>query len=96
MNTVDSFKRRSTSGDSLPLPAVCTSVPLGGGTDGAGISAGLVSTKFTGAACTRSDVLAGQYFLRLASRRVRQSLAALTDNDDTMTTAAANAALERF
>jgi len=45
---------------------------------------------------TRSDVLAGQYFLRLASRRVRQSLAALTDNDDALTTAAADAALERF
>jgi acyl-CoA dehydrogenase family protein 9 len=42
------------------------------------------------------DVLAGKYFLRLADRRVRQSLAALRDNDDTMTTATANAVLERF
>ena len=43
-----------------------------------------------------SEIQAGKYFLRLASRRVRQSLAALSDNDDDMTTAAANAALERF
>jgi acyl-CoA dehydrogenase family protein 9 len=42
------------------------------------------------------DILAGKYYLRLASRRVRQSLAALTDNDDEMTTATANAALEKF
>jgi alkylation response protein AidB-like acyl-CoA dehydrogenase len=43
----------------------------------------------------RRDVLAGKYFLRLASRRVRQSLAALTDNDDEMTTATANGVLEK-
>src|SRR5207244_7922619 len=42
------------------------------------------------------DLLAGKYFLRLANRHVRQHLAALTDNDDAMTTAAANAALEKF
>jgi alkylation response protein AidB-like acyl-CoA dehydrogenase len=42
------------------------------------------------------DVAAGKYFLRLADRRVRQSLAALKDNDDTMTTATANAVLEKF
>ena len=41
------------------------------------------------------DVVAGRYFLRLADRRVRQNLAALWDNDDEATTAAANAALER-
>jgi alkylation response protein AidB-like acyl-CoA dehydrogenase len=41
------------------------------------------------------DVTAGRYFLRLANRRVRQCLTALTDNDDDMTTAAANAALEK-
>src|SRR5579871_4147422 len=39
------------------------------------------------------DAVSGKYFLRLANRRIRQSLAALTDNDDEMTTAAANAAL---
>jgi alkylation response protein AidB-like acyl-CoA dehydrogenase len=43
----------------------------------------------------RRDAIAGRYFLKLADRRVRQNLAALTDNDDAMTTAAANAALER-
>jgi alkylation response protein AidB-like acyl-CoA dehydrogenase len=42
------------------------------------------------------DVLAGKYFLRLADRRVRHSLAALKDNDDAMTTATANAVLEKF
>jgi hypothetical protein len=42
------------------------------------------------------DVAAGQYFLRLANRRIRQSLAALTDNDDALTTATANAVLEKF
>jgi alkylation response protein AidB-like acyl-CoA dehydrogenase len=41
------------------------------------------------------EVLAGRYFLRLANRRIRQNLAALTDNDDEQTTATANAALER-
>ena len=40
------------------------------------------------------DLLAGEAFLHLASRRARQHLAALTDNDDAITTAAANAALE--
>jgi alkylation response protein AidB-like acyl-CoA dehydrogenase len=42
------------------------------------------------------DVAAGRYFLTLANRRIRQNLAALTDNDDAQTTAAANAALERM
>jgi len=41
----------------------------------------------------RRDVLAGRYFLRLADRRVRQSLAALSDNDDGLTTATADAFL---
>jgi alkylation response protein AidB-like acyl-CoA dehydrogenase len=40
------------------------------------------------------DVTAGRCFLRLADRRIRQNLAALNDNDDDQTTAAANAALE--
>lgn len=39
------------------------------------------------------DIQAGRYFLRLADRRIRHNLAALSDNDDEMTTAAANAAL---
>jgi alkylation response protein AidB-like acyl-CoA dehydrogenase len=42
----------------------------------------------------RRDAQAGRYFLTLANRRVRQNLAALNDNDDEATTAAANAALE--
>jgi alkylation response protein AidB-like acyl-CoA dehydrogenase len=41
------------------------------------------------------DVTAGRYFLKLANRRIRQHLAALADNDDEGTTAAANAALHR-
>ena len=41
----------------------------------------------------RRDRLAGTYFLRLADRRVRQCLAALSDNDDEQTTATADAAL---
>jgi alkylation response protein AidB-like acyl-CoA dehydrogenase len=42
------------------------------------------------------DVTAGRYFLTLADRRIRQNLAALWDNDDALTTQAANAALEKF
>jgi hypothetical protein len=42
------------------------------------------------------DVAAGRYFLRLSDRRIRQCLAALTDNDDAHTTATANAVLEKF
>jgi acyl-CoA dehydrogenase family protein 9 len=41
----------------------------------------------------RRDAQAGRYFLTLANRRIQQNLAALTDNDDDATTAAANAAL---
>jgi alkylation response protein AidB-like acyl-CoA dehydrogenase len=41
----------------------------------------------------RRDVIAGQCFLKLSDRRIRQCLAALGDNDDEMTTAAAEAAL---
>ena len=40
------------------------------------------------------EVLAGKYFLRLADRRVRQSLATLADNDDAMTTQTADAYLQ--
>jgi acyl-CoA dehydrogenase family protein 9 len=43
----------------------------------------------------RRDAQAGRYFLALANRRIQQNLAALTDNDDDATTAAANAALEK-
>ncbi len=42
------------------------------------------------------DVAAGRYFLRLSSRRVRQCLAALSDNDDRETTATADAVLAKF
>jgi acyl-CoA dehydrogenase family protein 9 len=41
------------------------------------------------------DLTAGRYFLRLANRRIRQNLAALNDNDDDLTTDAADAALGR-
>ena len=37
------------------------------------------------------DVQAGRYFLKLSNRRIRQCLAALNDNDDTETTATADA-----
>jgi len=43
-----------------------------------------------------ADVTAGRYFLKLANRRMLQNLAALGDNDDEQTTAAANAALGRY
>jgi alkylation response protein AidB-like acyl-CoA dehydrogenase len=43
----------------------------------------------------RRQVTAGQYFLTLANRRIRHNLAALWENDDEMTTAAADAALGR-
>jgi alkylation response protein AidB-like acyl-CoA dehydrogenase len=48
------------------------------------------------AAETARGVQAGRYFLRLADRRVRHSLAALSDNDDAMTTATADAWLEKY
>jgi len=41
------------------------------------------------------DVQAGRYFLQLANRRIRQNLAALNDNDDSQTTATADAVLKR-
>ena len=37
------------------------------------------------------DLAAGRYYLRLSSRRVRQCLAALADNDDDLTTETADA-----
>lgn len=40
------------------------------------------------------EVTAGRYFLKLADRRIRQNLAALSDHDDDWTTKAANSALE--
>jgi acyl-CoA dehydrogenase family member 9 len=42
------------------------------------------------------DIVAGKYFLQIADRRIRQHLAALTDNDDAMTTPTANAVLDSF
>jgi acyl-CoA dehydrogenase family member 9 len=39
------------------------------------------------------DVIAGRHFLALAYRRIKQNLAALTENDDSSTTKAANAAI---
>jgi hypothetical protein len=42
-----------------------------------------------------ADVQAGRYFLTLSNRRIRQCLAALTDNDDAETTATADAVLAR-
>jgi hypothetical protein len=44
---------------------------------------------------SQRDLAAGRYFLKLANRRVKQNLAALWDNDDEASTAAAKAALER-
>jgi len=44
----------------------------------------------------RRDAQAGRYFMTLTNRRIKQNLAALTDNDDDATTAAANAALESY
>jgi alkylation response protein AidB-like acyl-CoA dehydrogenase len=46
-------------------------------------------------AAMAADVKAGRYFLTLSDRRIRQSLAALGDNDDTDTTATADAVLAR-
>jgi alkylation response protein AidB-like acyl-CoA dehydrogenase len=45
------------------------------------------------AAERRRDVQAGRYFLTISDRRIRQSLEALSDNDDAETTKAADAAL---
>jgi alkylation response protein AidB-like acyl-CoA dehydrogenase len=45
------------------------------------------------AAQRRRDVQAGRYFLTISDRRVRQCLAALSDNDDAETTKTADAAL---
>ncbi|HEV3082343.1 MAG TPA: acyl-CoA dehydrogenase family protein [Gemmataceae bacterium] len=42
----------------------------------------------------KKHIAAGKHFLRLASRRIRQNLAALNDNDDEQTTATANAFLK--
>lgn len=42
------------------------------------------------------EVAAGRYYLRLADRRIKQCLAALTDNDDPHTAATADAVLARY
>jgi len=41
----------------------------------------------------KAESSAGRYFLRLADRRIASNFAALSDNDDALTTAAADAAL---
>jgi acyl-CoA dehydrogenase family member 9 len=41
----------------------------------------------------RADITAGRCFLKIADRRIQQNLAALWDNDDDLTTQAADAAL---
>jgi acyl-CoA dehydrogenase family member 9 len=43
----------------------------------------------------QTDIVAGRYFLKIANRRIRQNLAGLWDNDDELTTKAADAALEK-
>jgi alkylation response protein AidB-like acyl-CoA dehydrogenase len=45
---------------------------------------------------SRSSILAGKYYLKLSDRRIRQSLAALSDHDDDMTIATADAALSEL
>jgi acyl-CoA dehydrogenase family member 9 len=44
---------------------------------------------------TNREVIAGRYFLRLSDRRFRHSMAALSDNDDALTTQTADAILGR-
>jgi alkylation response protein AidB-like acyl-CoA dehydrogenase len=43
-----------------------------------------------------ADIDAGRYFLKYSDRRIRQSLAALSDNDDAMTTTTANTVLAQY
>jgi alkylation response protein AidB-like acyl-CoA dehydrogenase len=42
------------------------------------------------------EVQVGRYYLKLSDRKIRQALAALTDNDDKETTQTADAVLERY
>jgi acyl-CoA dehydrogenase family member 9 len=57
----------------------------------------LLSGQVNGnAAEIERDVKVGLYYLKLSARRVRQCLAALTDNDDKDTTEAADAVLGRY
>ena len=42
------------------------------------------------------DSASGRYFLRLSNRRIKQCLAALSDNDDADTTATADAVLAKY
>ncbi len=42
------------------------------------------------------DMAMGRYFLRLSNRRIKQCLAALSDNDDAETTATADAVLAKY
>jgi alkylation response protein AidB-like acyl-CoA dehydrogenase len=43
-----------------------------------------------------ADIDAGRYFLKLSDRRIRDSLAALNDNEDAMTTTTANTVLAQY
>jgi hypothetical protein len=51
----------------------------------------LKSAKFSAA-----DIDSGRYFLKISDRRIRQSLAALGDNEDAMTTTTATSALAQY
>jgi hypothetical protein len=42
---------------------------------------------------TQRDIQVGRYYLTISDRRIRQNLAALTDNDDAETTKAADVVL---
>jgi len=53
----------------------------------------LLTTGNGAAKPTAAEVTAGRYFLALADRRIARNFAALKDNDDALTTAAADAAL---
>jgi alkylation response protein AidB-like acyl-CoA dehydrogenase len=45
---------------------------------------------------TAREVAVGRYYLRISDRRIRESLAALRDNDDAETTSTADAVLAKF
>jgi alkylation response protein AidB-like acyl-CoA dehydrogenase len=53
----------------------------------------LLTTGNGDARQTKAETTAGKYFLRLADRRINSNFVALSDNDDALTTATADAAL---
>ena len=53
----------------------------------------LLTTGNGDARQAKAEATAGTYFLRLADRRIGRNFEALKDNDDALTTAAADAAL---